>query len=264
MFNLHVTEQFSVMSFFLKNLSNLDYVSLSCSTFWLIVSGYTNSNNQVVSVLFKVKWLMSLCRLLGWPLDYVPAAACLMRADAENTDVSSQQNCCGDEKQATEVGQQTTQKKWSKFLHLPEYHKTRSLASLRHFTPMKEITLVRCSSHSKSSDDRFTAKAFLDGILIRKPRQDGVLVSVISIFRLYVESDGRCSLWETKTYRETRYSRWSLGDSPCGIMQVFFLSLFLSCLSGSACRRWAAIRLVSHRTKTNVSQQAAGSERIES
>lgn len=155
-------------------------------------------------------------------------------------------------------------KKWSKFLHLPEYHKTRSLASLRHFTPMKEITLVRCSSHSKSSDDRFTAKAFLDGILIRKPRQDGVLVSVISIFRLYVESDGMCSLWETKTYRETRYSRWSLGDSPCGIMQFFFLSLFLSCLSGSACRRWVAIRLVSHRTKTNVSQQAAGSERIES
>lgn len=122
---------------------------------------------------------------------------------------------------------------------------------------MKEITLVRCSSHSKSSDDRFTAKAFLDGILIRKPRQDGVLVSVISIFRLYVESDGMCSLWETKTYRETRYSRWSLGDSPCGIMQFFFLSLFLSCLSGSACRRWVAIRLVSHRTKTNVSQQAA-------
>lgn len=247
------------MSFKKKNLYNLYYVSLSFSTFWLIVS-----NNQVVSVLFKVKWLMSPCRLLGWPLDYVPAAACLMRADAENTDVSSQQNRCGDEKQATEVGQQTTQKKWSKFLHLPEYHKTRSLASLRHFTPMKEITLVRCSSHSKSSDDRFTAKAFLDGILIRKPRQDGVLVSVISIFRLYVESDGMCSLWETKTYRETRYSRWSLGDSPCGIMQFFFLSLFLSCLSGSACRRWVAIGLVSHRTKTNVSQQAAGSERIES
>lgn len=151
-------------------------------------------------MLFKVKWLVSPCRLLGWPLDYVPAAACLMRApDAENTYVSSQQNLCGDEKQATEVGQQTIQKKWSKFLHLPEYHKTRSLASLRHFTPMKEITLVRCSSHSKSSDeDRFTAKVFLDGILIRKPRQDEVLVSIISIFHLYVESDGMCSLWETK------------------------------------------------------------------
>lgn len=46
-----------------------------------------------------------------------------MRADAENTDVSSQQNRCGDEKQATEVGQQTTQNKMIKvsaFARIPQ------------------------------------------------------------------------------------------------------------------------------------------------
>lgn len=78
---------------------------------------------------------------------------------------------------------------------------------------------------------------------------------------IYMSKVMVCAVFERqKTYRETRYSRWSLGDSPCGIMQGFFLSLFLSCLSGSACRRWVTIRLVSHGTKTCPNRLLAAKE----